>query len=73
MLALEKALLSLTDSNTVTLFGNSYKVKNIIYASDGSALKAHMYLINDNNPQVCLSIDITTKAFDDVDLSVFNI
>lgn len=72
MLALEKALLSLTNSNTIILFGNSYKVKNIIYASDGSDLKAHLYLINDSNPKVCLSVDINTKAFDDVDLSIFN-
>ena len=42
MLALEQSLLTLAETNTVTLFGNSYRVKNIIYASDGSALKAHL-------------------------------
>jgi hypothetical protein len=73
MLALEQSLLTIAETSTVTLFGNSYKVKNIIYASDGSALKAHLYLINDKIPNVCLSIDITTKAFDEVDLSIFNI
>ena len=45
MLQLEEVLLSLRAKDSVTLVGETYKVKNIISATDGTILKARLILI----------------------------
>lgn len=61
MLQLEEVLLSLRAKDSVTLVGETYKVKNIISATDGTILKARLILIKPEEPELCINIEISTQ------------
>ena len=73
MLSLEEMVLSLKAKDTVKLSGEDYKVKNIVAATDGKILKAHLILIRPETPDFCVNIEISTRVHEDLDLSVINI
>jgi hypothetical protein len=73
MLSLEEVLLSLKAQDTVTLSGEAYKVKNIVAATDGKVLKAHLMLVKPGEFDFCVNIEISTRVCENLDLSVTNI
>ena len=66
---LEEVLLSLRAKDTVTLVGETYKVKNIVSATDGTVLKARLILIQETDPTVCVNIEMSTQVHQNLDLS----
>jgi hypothetical protein len=64
MLSLEKVLLSLRATDTVTLVGETYKIKNIISATDGTVLKAKLILIKPEDSNFCVNIEISTQLYE---------
>jgi hypothetical protein len=62
---LEEMLLSLKARDTISLVGESYKVKNIVSATDGTILKAKLMLIKEEDPSICVNIDISTQIHRD--------
>ena len=65
MLSLEEVLLSLRATDSVTLVGETYKVKNIISASDGTVLKARLLLVKPEESDSCITIEISTQLHKD--------
>jgi hypothetical protein len=64
MISLEEFLLSLRAKDSVVLLGETYKVKNIISATDGKILKAHLILIKPDVADFCITIDLSTSVYD---------
>jgi hypothetical protein len=62
---LEEMLLSLKARDTISLVGESYKVKNIVSATDGTILKAKLMLVKEEDPSICVNIDISTQIHRD--------
>jgi hypothetical protein len=62
---LEEMLLSLKARDTISLVGESYKVKNIVSATDGTVLKAKLMLVKEEDPSICVNIDISTQIHRD--------
>lgn len=62
---LEEMLLSLKARDTISLVGESYKVKNIVSATDGTILKAKLMLVKEEDPSICVNIDISTQIHKD--------
>lgn len=62
---LEEMLLSLRAKDSVRLAEELYRVKNIASATDGTVLKAHLTLVKDADPTVCVMIEISTQAYYD--------
>jgi hypothetical protein len=67
---LEEVLLSLRATDSVQLVGETYKIKNIISATNGEVLKAKLLLIQETDPTVCVNIEISTQVHRNVDLSL---
>lgn len=65
MLSLEEVLLSLRAKDSVTLVGETYKVKNIISATDGTVLKARLLLVKPEESDLCITIEISTQVHKD--------
>jgi hypothetical protein len=68
MLSLEEVLLSLRAKDTVTLIGETYKVQNIISATDGTILKAKLILVKPEEPSFCVNIEISTQVHEGIRL-----
>jgi hypothetical protein len=66
MLSLEEVLLSLRAKDTVTLIGETYKVQNIISATDGTILKAKLILVKPEEPSFCVNIEISTQVHEGI-------
>lgn len=73
MLSLEEVLLNLKARDTISLAGEQYKVNNVIAATDGKILKAHIILIKPGEVDFCVNIDISTRVHEHVDLSSLKI
>jgi hypothetical protein len=73
MLSLEEVLLSLKAKDTITLSGEAFKIKNIIAATDGKVLKAHLILIKPDEMDCCVNIEISTRIHEKLDLSITNV
>ena len=73
MLSLEQALLSLRAKDTITILGENYKVENIVSATDGKILKAQLRLVKPEASDFCVSIEISTRVFDTVNLDITKI
>lgn len=69
MLSLEEVLLSLRAKDSVTLVGETYKVQNVISATDGTILKAKLLLVKPEEPGVCINIEISTQVHEGINLS----
>lgn len=69
MLSLEEVLLSLKAKDSVKILDEDYKVKNIISATDGKYLKAHLMLVKPGLKDFCITIEVTSKVCDSLDLS----
>ena len=65
---LEKVLLSLRAKDSVNLVGETYKIKNIISATDGTVLKARLILVKPEEPNVCVNIEISTQIHENISL-----
>lgn len=65
---LEKVLFSLRAKDSVTLVGETYKVKNIISATDGTVLKARLILVKADDPAFCVNIEISTQVHENLNL-----
>ena len=65
---LEEVLLSLRARDSVNLVGETYKIKNIISATDGTVLKARLILIKPEEPNVCVNIEISTQIHENISL-----
>lgn len=65
---LEKVLLSLRARDSVNLVGETYKIKNIISATDGTVLKARLILVKPEEPNVCVNIEISTQVHENISL-----
>ena len=65
---LEKVLLSLRAKDSVNLVGETYKIKNIISATDGTVLKARLILVKPEEPNVCVNIEISTQVHENISL-----
>ena len=68
MLSLEEVLLSLRAKDTVTLIGETYKVQNIVSATDGTILKAKLILVKPEEPSFCVNIEISTQVHEGIRL-----
>lgn len=66
MVSLEEVLLSLRAKDSVTLVGETYKVKNVISATDGTILKARLILIKPEEPNFCVNIEISTQVHENL-------
>lgn len=62
---LEEMLLSLRAKDTISLAGESYRIKNIVSATDGTILKAKLMLIKEEDPTTCVNLDISTQVHRD--------
>ena len=71
MLSLEQALLSLKATDTVTILGEAYKVKNVVSATDGKILKARLNLIKPDLVDYCVTIEISSQIFEGPNLHLF--
>ena len=58
---LEEVLLSLRATDSVQLVGETYKIKNIISATNGEILKAKLILWQETAPTVCVNVEISTE------------
>lgn len=65
---LEKVLLSLRAKDSVNLVGETYKIKNIISATDGAVLKARLILVKPEEPNICVNIEISTQVHENISL-----
>ncbi len=65
---LEEVLLSLRARDSVNLVGETYKIKNIISATDGTILKARLILVKPEEPNVCVNIEISTQVHENISL-----
>jgi hypothetical protein len=65
---LEEMLLSLRAKDSVNLAGELYSVRNVASATDGTVLKAHLTLVKDADPTVCVKIEISTQVHRDFTL-----
>lgn len=63
MTLLEEALLSLRAKDSVSLVGETYRVKNITSVADGSLLKATVLLYKPEEPTVCVNIEVSTQIY----------
>ena len=70
MVSLEEVLLSLRAKDSVTLVGETYKIKNIISATDGTILKAKLILIKPEEPNFCVNIEISTQVHENLSIHV---
>lgn len=70
MVSLEEVLLSLRAKDSVTLVGETYKVQNIISATDGTILKARLILIKPEEPNFCVNIEISTQVHENLSINV---
>lgn len=68
MVSLEEVLLSLRAKDSVTLVGETYKVQNIISATDGTILKARLILIKPEEPNFCVNIEISTQVHENLSI-----
>lgn len=68
MVSLEEVLLSLRAKDSVTLVGETYKVKNVISATDGTILKARLILIKPEEPNFCVNIEISTQVHENLSI-----
>jgi hypothetical protein len=73
MLSLEQVLLTLKAKDTITILGEAYNVKNVVSATDGKVLKAHLNLVKAGMTDFCISIEVSTRLFESVDLEVTKI
>ena len=71
MVSLEEVLLSLRAKDSVTLVGETYKVQNIISATDGTILKARLILIKPEEPNFCVNIEISTQVHENLSINAF--
>ena len=69
MVSLEEVLLSLRAKDSVTLVGETYKVQNIISATDGTILKARLILIKPEEPNFCVNIEISTQVHENLSVN----
>ena len=69
MVSLEEVLLSLRAKDSVTLVGETYKVQNIISATDGTILKAKLILIKPEEPNFCVNIEISTQVHENLSIN----
>lgn len=69
MVSLEEVLLSLRAKDSVTLVGETYKVQNIISATDGTILKARLILIKPEEPNFCVNIEISTQVHENLSIN----
>ena len=69
MVSLEEVLLSLRAKDSVTLVGETYKVQNIISATDGTILKARLILIKPDEPNFCVNIEISTQVHENLSIN----
>ena len=67
---LEEVLLSLKATDSVQLVGETYKIKNIISATNGEILKAKLILLQETDPTVCVNVEISTHVHKNVDLGL---
>jgi hypothetical protein len=59
---LEAALLSLQTQTTITILGQTYQIKNVVAATDGKVLKAHLILLPiEGLSESFAEIEFTTK------------
>ena len=65
---LEKVLLSLRARDSVNLVGETYKIKNIVSATDGTILKAKLILVKPDEPNFCVNIEISTQVHENLNL-----
>lgn len=70
MVSLEEVLLSLRAKDSVTLVGETYKVKNVISATDGTILKAKLILVKPEEPNFCVNIEISTQVHENLSIHV---
>ena len=70
MVSLEEVLLSLRAKDSVTLVGETYKVKNVISATDGTILKAKLILVKPEEPNFCVNIEISTQVHENFSIHV---
>lgn len=70
MVSLEEVLLSLRAKDSVTLVGETYKVKNVISATDGTILKAKLILVKPEEPSFCVNIEISTQVHENLSIHV---
>ena len=68
MVSLEEVLLSLRAKDSVTLVGETYKIKNVISATDGAILKARLILIKPDEPNFCVNIEISTQVHENLSI-----
>ena len=69
MVSLEEVLLSLRAKDSVTLVGETYKVQNIISATDGTILKARLILVKPEGPNFCVNIEISTQVHENLSIN----
>ena len=69
MVSLEEVLLSLRAKDSVTLVGETYKVQNVISATDGTILKARLILIKPEEPNFCVNIEISTQVHENLSIN----
>jgi hypothetical protein len=66
MVSLEEVLLSLKAKDSVVLLGETYKIKNIISATDGSILKARLLLVKPEDSSLCITIEVSTQVHNNI-------
>ena len=49
------------------------KIKNIVSATDGKVLKAHLILFKPGEMDCCVNIEISTRIHEKLDLSITNV
>lgn len=64
---LEEVLLSLKAKDSVSLANEVYKIKNVVSATDGTVLKARLFLVKEADPTVCVNIEISTQVHKNLD------
>ena len=69
MVSLEAVLLPLRAKDSVTLVGETYKVQNIISATDGTILKARLILIKPEEPNFCVNMEISTQVHENLSIN----
>lgn len=67
---LEEVLLSLRSTGSVNLLGDSYRVKNMVSATNGEILKAKFLLVKIDDPAIYVNVDISTQIHRDLALSI---
>lgn len=64
MVSLEELLLTIRAKNEVVVAGETYSVKNMVSAADGTTLKARLLLYKPEKPACCINIDISTQVYE---------